>query len=285
MVNIPNHSSTYKISSILYENKIIKNKYVFIAYTILLKKSNKLKAGEYNFKSGLNNKIVVNKLFKNDVFLYKLTIPECFSNKQIYKKINNNIFILDELKKDYIEGDFFPDTYFYSRDTKRSEMLEIMNVRAKNIMQRAFSELKNKSKINLSNKELLIMASLVEAEAKIKEEKKKIASVFFNRIKLGMKLQSDPTIIYGINKSVYINRKITKQDILLDHPWNTYKINGLPPTPICNVGYDSIKAVLEPEDTNNLYFVADGKGGHFFSENYDKHQNYVKILKNNNKID
>ena len=100
-----------------------------------------------------------------------------------------------------------------------------------------------------------------------------------------MKLQSDPTIIYGINKSVYINRKITKQDILLDHPWNTYKINGLPPTPICNVGYDSIKAVLEPEDTNNLYFVADGKGGHFFSENYDKHQNYVKILKNNNKID
>ena len=285
MVNIPNHSSAYKISSILYENKIIKNKYVFIAYTILLKKFNKLKAGEYNFKSGLNNKIVVNKLYKNDVFLYKLTIPECFSNKQIYKKINNNIFILDELKKDYIEGDFFPDTYFYSRDTKRSEMLEIMNVRAKNIMQRAFSELKNKSKINLNNKELLIMASLVEAEAKIKEEKKKIASVFFNRIKLGMKLQSDPTVIYGINKSVYINRKITKQDILLDHPWNTYKINGLPPTPICNVGYDSIKAVLEPEDTNNLYFVADGKGGHFFSENYDKHQNYIKILKKNNKID
>jgi len=192
---------------------------------------------------------------------------------------------LDELKKDYIEGDFFPDTYFYSRDTKRSEMLEIMNVRAKNIMHRVVSEVKNNNKIKLSNKELLIMASLVEAEAKIKEEKKKIASVFFNRIKLGMKLQSDPTVIYGINKSVYINRKITKQDILLDHPWNTYKINGLPPTPICNVGYDSIKAVLESEDTNNLYFVADGKGGHFFSENYNKHQNYIKILKNNNKID
>ena len=133
---------------------------------------------------------------------------------------------MDEFNKDYIEGDFFPDTYFYSRDTKRSEILEIMSIRAKYIMHKAFSEVKNKNKIKLSNEEIKIMASLIEAESKIKVEKKKIASVFFNRIKLGMKLQSDPTIIYGINKSVYMNRKITKQDILLDHPWNTYKING-----------------------------------------------------------
>ena len=149
----------------------------------------------------------------------------------------------------------------------------------------AISDSSNSLKIKLNKNEILILASLVEAEAKIKKEKKKIASVFLNRIKLGMKLQSDPTIIYGINKKAYMDRPITKKDILLDHPWNTYKIIGLPPTPICNVGYDSIKAVLNPDETEYLYFVADGKGGHFFSKTYEEHQNFIKIFRKNNKID
>ena len=120
--------------------------------------------------------------------------------------------------------------------------------------------------------------SIVEAEAKIKEDQSKIARVFLNRLKKGMKLQADPTVIYGINKTVYLGRLLNKSDLLLDHEWNTYKINGLPPTPICNVGIDAFKAVLNPEESNNLYFVADGKGGHLFSETYEEHKKNIKNI-------
>ncbi len=120
---------------------------------------------------------------------------------------------------------------------------------------------------------------MVEAEAKFLKEKRKIASVFYNRLKLGMRMQSDPTIIYGINKTIYLDRKLSKKDILMDHPWNTYKIDGLPPTPICNFGIESLIAAINPDKSEYLYFVADGKGGHYFSKTYDQHLNYIKILK------
>ena len=217
--------------------------------------------------------------------MYKIIIPECFSNIQINKKLDNSIFVLDEIYAKYEEGDFFPDTYYYSKDTKKSEVLKKMHILANVKFAEAVAEEGAELNLKLSKNEILILASLVEAEAKIEAEKKMIASVFLNRIKLGMKLQSDPTIIYGINKTVYMDRPITKKDILLDHPWNTYKILGLPPTPICNVGYDSIKAVLKAEETEYLYFVADGKGGHFFSKTYEEHQNFIKILRKNSKID
>jgi len=145
-----------------------------------------------------------------------------------------------------------------------------------------FLKLYNKYKHNISEtlnqKEVLILASIVEAEAKKKEEQSKIARVFLNRLKKGMRLQADPTVIYGINKTVYLGRLLNKSDLLLDHEWNTYKIKGLPPTPICNVGIDAYKAVLNPEKSNNLYFVADGKGGHLFSETYAEHKKNIKRI-------
>ena len=148
-----------------------------------------------------------------------------------------------------------------------------------------FSKIYNDNKDNKSNilkniNEVLILASIVEAEAKKKEDKSKIAAVFLNRLQKGMRLQSDPTVIYGITKTVHIDRSLKKSDLLIDHPWNTYRIKGLPSTPICNVGVDAILAVLNPEKSSYLYFVADGKGGHIFSETYEEHKRQVnKIYK------
>ena len=152
-----------------------------------------------------------------------------------------------------------------------------MNIKANEEYSKIYLEFKdNIPKVLKNKKEVLILASIVEAEAKLSKEKPKIASVFLNRLKKGMKLQSDPTVIYGINKTVYKKKPLQKSDLLISHNWNTYRISGLPPTPICNVGKESVYAVLKPEQNENLYFLADGKGGHLFSKTYKEHLSNIK---------
>ena len=216
----------------------------------------------------------------NEVKLYKILIPECYSNKQIQSYLLRYFSKLENFEK-FQEGDFFPSTYYISKDTKITTLLNMMNSKA----QQEYSQLYRKYKNNISTilkneKEVLILASIVEAEAKLKDEKQKIAAVFLNRLKIGMKLQSDPTVIYGINKTVHKKNSLSKNDLLTKHNWNTYRIFGLPPTPICNVGIDAFYAVLNPEKSSNLYFVADGKGGHIFSKSYQEHlKNIEKVYK------
>ena len=277
IIEIPKYSSLSNIASILEDKGVIQNKYYFIIYSYFSGKAKALKAGEYYFTKNTSQKNILNKLYKNDVKLYKLVVPECYSNKQVFEIVKKNLHIAAS-KINYLEGALFPSTYFYSKDTSADKIISIMHDEA-NIN---FSKIYNKYKHNISEvlnqNEVLTLASIVEAEAKKKEDQSKIARVFLNRLKKGMKLQADPTVIYGINKTVYLGRLLNKSDLLLDHEWNTYKINGLPPTPICNVGIDAFKAVLNPEESNNLYFVADGKGGHLFSETYEDHKKNIKII-------
>jgi len=216
----------------------------------------------------------------NEVKLYSILIPECYSNKQIQSYLLRYFSKLENFNN-YEEGDLFPSTYYISKDTKISNLLNIMHTKARDKYGQLYEEYKNNISTILTNKkEVLILASMVEAESKLKEEKAKIAAVFLNRLKIGMKLQSDPTVIYGINKTVYIDKPLSKHDLLIRHEWNTYKIFGLPPTPICNVGIDSFYAVLNPDKNNDLYFVADGKGGHIFSKTYQEHlKNIKKVYK------
>ena len=276
-VEIPKFSSLSNIALILEENNVIKNRYFFIIYSYMTGKAKLLKAGEYYFSKNISQVEVLNKLYKNEVKLYKLVIPECYSNKQIFELIKKNLYFLGALM-DYSEGSFFPSTYYFSKDTKANNLLNIMQKTAKVKFSKIYNDYKNNISDILDNNEVLILASIVEAEAKKKEDKSKIAAVFLNRLKKGMKLQSDPTVIYGINKTVHLDRAIKKSDLLIEHVWNTYKISGLPPTPICNVGIDSIYAVLNPEKSTNLYFVADGKGGHIFSETYADHKKHIKNI-------
>ena len=280
IIEIPKYSSLSTIASILEDKGVIQNKYYFIIYSYLSGKAKVLKAGEYYFNKNTSQKNILNKLYKNDVKLYKLVVPECYSNKQIFEIVKKNLHIAAS-KINYSEGALFPSTYFYSKDTSADKLLSIMHDQANINFLKLYNKYKHNISEELTQNEVLILASIVEAEAKIKEEQSKIAGVFLNRLKKGMKLQADPTVIYGINKTVYLGRLLNKSDLLLDHEWNTYKINGLPPTPICNVGIDAFKAVLNPEESNNLYFVADGKGGHLFSETYKDHKNKINLIKFN----
>jgi len=280
IIEIPKYSSLSNIASILEDKGVIQNKYYFIIYSYFSGKAKVLKAGEYYFNKNTSQKSILKKLYKNDVKLYKLVVPECYSNKQVFEIVKKNLHIAAS-KINYLEGALFPSTYFYSKDTSADKLLSIMHDQANINFLKLYNEYKHNISEALTQNEVLILASIVEAEARIKEDQSKIAAVFLNRLKKGMKLQADPTVIYGINKTVYLGRLLNKSDLLLDHEWNTYKINGLPPTPICNVGIDAFKAVLNPEESNNLYFVADGKGGHLFSETYKEHKNKINLIKFN----
>ena len=280
IIEIPKYSSLSTIASILENKGIIENKYYFIIYSYFSGKAKVLKAGEYYFDKKVSKRNVLNKLYKNNVKLYKLMVPECYSNKQIFEIIKKNLHI-SASRINYSEGAFFPSTYFYSKDTSAEKLLSIMHEQANINFLKLYNKYKHNLLESLTQNEVLILASIVEAEAKIKKEQSKIAGVFLNRLKKGMKLQADPTVIYGINKTVYLDRLLNKSDLLLEHEWNTYKIDGLPPTPICNVGIDAFKAVLNPEESNDLYFVADGKGGHLFSETYEGHKNKINKIKLN----
>ena len=277
IIEIPKYSSLSNIASIIEAKGIIENKYYFIIQAYFNGKAKLLKAGEYSFSKNISQNDVLIKLYENDVKLYKLVIPECYSNKQIIEIIKKNLDIAT-IKLDYSEGAFFPSTYFFSKDTSVEKLLGIMYDEANT----KFLELYNQYKDNISDvlnqSEVLVLASIIEAEARKVEEQNKIAGVFINRLRKGMKLQSDPTVIYGINKTVYLGRPLKKSDLLLSHEWNTYRIHGLPPTPICNVGINAFRAALNPEKSSYLYFVADGKGGHIFSETYEEHKKNIKMI-------
>ena len=258
VIDIPKTTSLIKISKILEYENIISSKYNFILFNYLIGTNRSLKA---------------------KVLLHKFIVPECYSNKQILDKLEKNEKLTGYIEEKLTEGDLFPNTYLYAKGTQKTQLIALMKQLSKKKLNSSYEKIGSYPEILNNLKEVVVLASLIEAEAKNAHEKRRIASVFINRLNNGMKLQSDPTVIYGLVGSVYLGRKLTRKDINTKHPWNTYKIFGLPPSPICNVGIDSIEAVLEPLKTNDLYFVADGLGGHYFSETLERHNEHVKNLK------
>lgn len=276
----PNQSLRH-ISKDLYQYKIIQNKSIFEILVYINFAEKKLKAGEYNFYKDNIFKIV-KKIKKGDVFQRKFTIAEGLSSLEVINILRNieGIEIDTEIQIPE-EGSLFPDTYFFVYGTKIKHIISKMQVAMNKILKSSW-ENRNK-KINLKNhKEVLILASIVEKETSMKEEKAIVAQVFLNRLDLKMKLQSDPTVIYGITKQKgEFNRELTKKDLNFDSEYNTYLNYGLPKNPISNPGKDSIIAVTNPAFGNLLYFVADGTGGHVFSTSYKEHLNNIKKIKNN----
>ena len=268
-----------EISKELYQKKIIKNKFFFefLVYSNLAE--TKLKAGEYVF---LNNNIfqIINKIKKGDVFQRKVTIPEGLRSDQvidILKKtegiiINKKIYFPDE-------GSLFPDTYFYVYGTDINDIIHKMLLSMNKILDDSWRN-KNRN-VKLKNyRDVLILASIVEKETSLKEEKPIIAKIFLNRLDLNMKLQSDPTVIFAIEKQYgELNRQLTRKDLTFESDYNTYLHYGLPIGPISNPGKDSIEAIANPLNNYLLYFVADGTGAHIFSENYEEHLGNIKKIK------
>jgi len=273
-------SSSLKIATILANNRVINNKWIFLLYVKTVAQSRKLVAGEYEFLPGQSLKSVVKIICDGESIVRKIKIPEGYTSSQIIDLLLKEERLVGTIQSDTIqEGSLFPDTYYFKYGDLRSKIIKLMRERMRSTLDRLVPQLANNSFIDNEEK-LINLASIVEKEAGNDVEKPIIASVFLNRIKKNMPLQADPTVIYGITmgKSSF-GRVLTKKDLLFDSPYNTYIYRGLPPGPIACPGLKSLQSVINPAKTNYIYFVADGKGGHNYSINLEDHNIFVKILR------
>lgn len=275
VVNIPSGTNAKEIVVVLEKNEIIrKNNYTFRILTKLLKLEDQLKYGEYNLNPSMNMLQILDKLVKGEVMVYKITIPEGYTSTQIAELLDKKevaeketfLKLAKDSEKSW-EGYLFPDTYEVPKKYGAENMSKVMLSNFNQIaIENKFTE--KAEKIGFSLYEIIILASIIEKEARFSEEKSKVSSVFYNRLEIGMKLQSCATIQYILETPKEI---LDENDLKIDSPYNTYLYKGLPPGPICNPGLDSIMAALEPEEGDYLYFVLGENGKHIFSKTYQEH--------------
>jgi len=242
-----------------------------------------LKAGEYDIKKNASMAEVLDILTEGKSILLKATIPEGLTSLQIVERIREVPDLVGEITDIPPEGTLLPDTYRFSKGMSRQELVDRMRAEMQRYLASAWE--KRQSDLPLkSADEAIIFASIVEKETGRHDERDRVAGVFMNRLHKGMRLQSDPTVIYGIaGGKGRLGRPLTRADLNQKTAHSTYHIHGLPPTPICNPGRSAIEATLNPAATKDLYFVADGSGGHVFSETLSKHNaavsNWRKVEK------
>ncbi|MCB0307998.1 MAG: endolytic transglycosylase MltG [Bdellovibrionales bacterium] len=285
---VPPGSSSSRIATQLGQSGILIHPIPLKALVKILKTEKQLKPGEYNFEVPSSTWEVYQKLLKGDVTVHRVTFPEGLTAKESLNMLSmalgvNTKILSSTLKDDALrqrlgvpsprfEGFLFPDTYKFTKTQPPEKMIEIMVTRFfEHISQENLNKARN-LKMNLL--QWITLASIIEKESGVMKEHPIIASVFHNRLAKKMRLQSDPTVIYGIPN---FNGNLTKKNLQKPTPYNTYTQNGLPPGPICNPGASAIKAAVNPAKTNYLYFVATGNGEHVFSEDYKTHLKYVAM--------
>lgn len=269
------------IGTLLAEKGLVRSPLVFQVVSILNGTSRSLKAGDYAINSNMGITEILGHLVSGDTVLYKFTIPEGLTLSEVAKIWEENGFGTSvkfievasdpnlrakySITADSLEGFLFPNTYLFPYGISEREAIEVI---LKQFFKDAYPLIEKKSpEIKLSPYEIIILASIIEKEAKIDEERPIISSVFHNRLKLDMKLESCPTVLYGLG---YPNRELTYQDLRNSNLlYNTYVYKGLPPGPICNPGIKSINAALNPSGENYLYFVSKNDGTHYFTKDYN----------------
>ncbi len=265
----------------LHEEKIVKSPTAFLYIGQFIKGLDpKVRYGEYFFEKNISYYKILHKMIKGNVFFRKITIAEGLSTHSAMSIIDNSKGLIGQLPEKVKEGSLLPETYFYSyNDTKTSIVKRMQDAMNKTLEE--LWEHRDHSLPIATKEQALILASIVEKETSIEAERAKVASVFLNRLHKGIKLQSDPTIIYSFTfGDKKLERPIKVSDIQNNSAFNTYHIYGLPPSPICNPGLASIKAVLNPIHTDYIYFVASGNGDHIFSSTLKDHNNNVAQYRN-----
>ena len=239
-----------------------------------------LKTGEYAIEAGASMKDIIETFESGKTILYPVTLPEGLTSAQHMRIIESTDTLTGELPDTPPEGTLLPETYMHPRGMSRAALVKKMRDAQTELIDRLW-ETRQKGLPVIGKREAIILASVVEKETGGGRETPKVAGVFINRLNKGMRLQSDPTIIYGISQGEILRgrdgkqRGLRRSEIDRKTDWNTYQIDGLPKTPICNPGAEAIAAVLNPEETDALFFVADGTGGHAFSKTYAEHNRNV----------
>jgi UPF0755 protein len=262
------------------EEGIIRYPLLFKVVAVLSGDARKFKAGEYAFTATITPKLVMDMIAEGRVVVHKITVPEGFTVREVLALLQKEELLEGDVTGEIPEGSLLPQTYHFTYGDSRTMLIE----RMRSGMRQSLEELWPTRKEGLPLKtpqEALILASIVEKETGLDNERGRVAAVFVNRLKKGMKLQSDPTVVYGIEReSGPMNRALRLSDLRKPTPYNTYVIDGLPPAPIANPGRAAIEAVLNPPVTNELYFVATGNGGHNFSATLSGHNANVAVYRN-----
>jgi len=286
-------SSLKKVSMVLKQEGILRDPNLFMRMATFLGKKKEVKAGEYEFHTRMYPWEVLNILTKGRVKPHLVTIAEGFTLSQIAQLLDDleivekqsflekasSPALVISLGLSYsatgnpgppLEGYLFPNTYHLFREMNPEEIIQMMVHQFKKVFNHEW--IRRASELGMSQREVVILASIIEKEASLPEEKPLISAVFHNRLRKKIPLQSDPTVIYGIKN---FNGNLTRADLQRPSPFNTYLISGLPPTPICSPGKDSLLAALNPSSVSYLYFVSKNDGSHFFSSNIEEHNRAV----------
>ena len=291
VITIEKGMSLNSVSNLLLENEIIVNQNIFKLKVITRGLASKIPTGRFLINGKISDAILIDLIFNKGPIKLKLTIPEGSQSKNLFKDINtllntdydfnkyfNSTEILEQYKVDAssLEGYLYPDTYYLYHDSSPEEIIDILLSEFwkkfdENLQDRA-------NQLGFSVHEVVTLASIIEGEAMLDSERSTISSVYHNRLKINMKLQADPTIQYIIPGPP---KTLSNRDLRIKSDYNTYQNYGLPPGPINNPGIASIKAALYPEDTNFLFFVAQGDGSHAFTTNEKDHEEAKRIYKIN----
>lgn len=291
VITIEKGMSLNSVSNLLLENEIIVNQNIFKLKVITRGLASKIPTGRFLIDGKISDAILIDLIFNKGPIKLKLTIPEGSQSKNLFKDINtllntdydfnkyfNSTEILEQYKVDAssLEGYLYPDTYYLYHDSSPEEIIDILLSEFwkkfdENLQDRA-------NQLGFSVHEVVTLASIIEGEAMLDSERSTISSVYHNRLKINMKLQADPTIQYIIPGPP---KTLSNRDLRIESDYNTYQNYGLPPGPINNPGIASIKAALYPEDTNFLFFVAQGDGSHAFTTNEKDHEKAKRIYKIN----
>ena len=264
VVLIPQGVGLSGVAQYLADAQVIARPELFELGVRLRGQKGKLKAGEYGIPSEASMYDIMAILIAGRSIQHKLTAAEGLTTDMIFKLVQSDPVLIGNAGDEPVEGALLPETYLFTHGTTRSEIIQRMKSGQKSLLDKLWAQRAPDLPLK-DEQEAVVLASIVEKETAIPAERRHIAAVFENRLRLGMKLQSDPTIIYGITKGYPIGRRILESEINTQTPYNTYVIPALPAGPICNPGRDSIEAVLNPAPSKDLYFVANGTGGHTFA--------------------
>ena len=276
VTTLPRGAGLIRIATQLENEGLISDARIFRFAITLDEGDRSLRAGEYEIPAGASMAQIYELLRSGQTVQHPITLAEGLTSAMIVRSLAEEAVLTGEITDTPAEGDLLPETYLVTRGTSRQEIIDRMRRAQDDLLDALWDQRAENLPIE-TREQAIILASIVEKETGIGGERGEVAGVFVNRLRRGMRLESDPTIIYGISQGEPLGRGLRRSEI--DNPnnaWNTYQIPALPPTPIANPGREAIAAVLNPTETSALFFVADGTGGHVFADTYAEHQQNVR---------
>jgi UPF0755 protein len=262
-----------QIANALAEAKVIRLPFAFAALAKMTGAASHLRAGEYAIPAHASTAEILGLIRAGKIVRHLVTVPEGMTSAEVAEMLNANPVLTGQAPV-AAEGSIMPQTYDVERGEDRADVVREMAAAQAKLVSRLWRD-RRPGLPYRTPEQALTLASIIEKETAVPAERPHVAAVYLNRLATGMRLESDPTIIYGLTQGRPLGRSLTHADVVQPTAWNTYVISGLPPTPIANPGRASIEAALNPSDSRDLYFVADGTGGHVFAQTFEEHEKNV----------